>query len=119
MILGVQGLKVLLRFRVFRTLIIVALTKVDRVQPGDHEYWLQTVRDGVDRYFITRLHAPDTKGHAQSWEDDRKDEEKCLTNQPWCHVQKQQRGTENLTEALSKRLADMIKGRFSNITSLN
>jgi hypothetical protein len=107
------------RFHVLRRLIVVALTKVDRVQQGDHEYWLEILKHGGGRYFITRLHAPDTKSRAQSWEDDRKDEEKSLTNQPWCQVQKQQRGTGNLTEALSMRLADMIKGRYSNTIYFN
>ena len=90
---------------------VVALTKVDRVQPGDYGYWLETLRNEEGRYFITRLHAPDTEGQTKSWEDDRKDEDKVLGNQPWCQVAKQQLGTKSLTGALSKRLADMIKKR--------
>lgn len=94
-----------------KVLTVVALTKVDRVQPGDQEYWLDILRNEAGRYFVTRLHAPDTEGQTKKWEDDRKDEEKTLANRPWCLADKRQLGTKNLTGALSRRLAEMIKKR--------
>jgi hypothetical protein len=74
------------------------------------------MRNEAGRYFVTRLHAPDTEGSTKTWEDDRKDEAKILGNQPWCQTEKQQLGTKNLTLALSRRLAEMIKRRYFPLT---
>lgn len=89
----------------------VALTKVDRVQPGDVEYWLRLLENEVGRYFVTRLHAPDTEGLQTTLDEDRVNEKKTLANKPWCSLDKGQLGTKALTGALSRRLADMIKKR--------
>jgi hypothetical protein len=95
-------------------LIIVALTKVDRVQPGDQKYWLDILHQGAGRYFVTRLHAPDIEGDLQkTWDEDRVDENKLLTNTPWCEADRRILGSKKLIRSVGKRLAELIKKRFS------
>lgn len=92
---------------------VVALTKIDRVQAGDQAYWLEILRNGAGRYFATRLHEPDTKSRALKWEEDRAEEMKIFKNQPWCQLpDKRCLGSQMLTRSLSKRLAELIKKRY-------
>src|SRR5438552_12340054 len=98
-----QGLKVLPTVNLAKLLTTVALTKADRVQKSDHKYWLDKIKkDTVKKYFLTMFHAPNTPEKERSWEMDRMEESKVLSNKPWSDVNKTQRGIQNLTEALSK-----------------
>jgi hypothetical protein len=95
-------------------LIIVALTKVDRVQPGDQKYWLDILHQGAGRYFVTRLHAPDIEGNPQrTWDEDREDENTLLSNAPWCKADRRILGSKKLIRSVGKRLAELIKKRFN------
>ncbi len=92
---------------------IVALTKVDRVQPGHWEFWLNILRTEAGRYFVTRLHEPDIEGQVpKTWDQDREAEDKIFNNQPWCKADRSYLGSQKLTLSLSKRLAQMIKKRY-------
>lgn len=91
------------------------LTKADRVQDGDHVYWLDVLKNKLHPlhrgYFVTRLQGPSTKKGIQNWKDARDDEEKLLFNQPWCIADRRRLGTKRLSEALSEALEEMIKKR--------
>ena len=110
-----QGLKVPPTVNLAKLLTKVALTKADRVQKSDHKYWLDKIKkDTAKKYFLTMLHAPNTPESERTWENDRVEEKKVLLNKPWNDVDMAQRGISNLTETLSKILAQMIKARLFN-----
>jgi hypothetical protein len=111
--------ELLVNFQNPQRLIVVVLTKVDRVQVGDQDYWLDLLRKGAGRYFVTRLHAPDTEGRVTTWKQDREEEAKILSNQPWCEREiKRYLGTKNLIQYLSRRLAEMIKKRYVSVSRM-
>ena len=102
--------------RIIRALMVVALTKVDRVEEGNEVKWLQFIAKWGRRYFVTCPHAgPDArrKSKLNGWERDREIEKKILDNEPWnLIVPANQRGIHKLTGAISEGLAEMIKGRL-------
>lgn len=84
----------------------VVLTKADRVEPKDSKYWLDILEsDNTEKYFLTMLLKPkEGKGT--------KDEQTLLRNRPWVDVKSTQKGTKNLTKAISKLLADKIQQKY-------
>lgn len=99
-----------------RVLMIVALTKVDRVEEGNEAKWCQFIEKWGRRCFVTCPHAgPDArrKSKLNGWERDREIEKKILDNDPWrLIVPANQRGIHKLTGAISQGLAELIKGRL-------
>ena len=92
------------------------LTKADRVQEGDHEYWLRVLNKELHSlrrgYFVTRLQGPAERQGNQTWEESRIREAKLLFNQPWCNAEKRYLGIKNLGNALGETLEEMIKARY-------
>jgi hypothetical protein len=99
-----------------RTLMAVALTKVDRVEAGNEDKWIQFIEKWGHRCFVTCPCAgPDARSKTKlnGWAGDRDIEKKILENNPWRRiVPVNQRGIHKLRGALSEFLAEMIKGRL-------
>ena len=82
---------------------------------GEYETWLKILNGNSHHlnlgYYVTRLPSP--KEMALSWEQARQKERNFFQSKdPWCHVDKNRKGTEKLTEALSVKLSQMIGKTF-------
>ena len=111
-----QGLEVhtLSSFQLaMRLRVVVVLTKADRVQPEELKYGLDVLdNDNAEKYFLTMLLKPKEGKEA-------KDESTVFRNKPWVDVKSTQKGTKNLTKAISKPLADKIQQKYHRIYTLN
>ena len=88
------------------------LTKADAVGDGEYETWLKILNGKSHQlnlgYYVTRLPSP--KEMNQTWEQARNRERNFFQSRdPWCHVEKNRKGSEKLTEALSVKLSQMIE----------
>jgi hypothetical protein len=90
------------------------LTKADTVQEGESEQWIKILNNERHilrcGYYATRLPGPNNKEMGQTWEQAREAEKRFFGHKPWSPF-KDRLGTENLTEALSDGLAEMIDAR--------
>jgi hypothetical protein len=96
------------------------LTKADLVEEGDFPQWskvLNNERYILRRgYYATRLPGSSTKDLKLSWEEARNQEKSVFGREPWKQCRDRKRlGIENLTEALSSGLAELIDSRCSRI----
>ena len=89
----------------------------DRVQPGTEDQRLKILRNEEHqirhRYYITRQMAPAQVGHLSSQEG--RIQEKTFFSDPrgpWSSVDQNYIGVENLTNALSKRLSEMVENTY-------
>ena len=82
---------------------------------GEYETWLKIINGKSHQlnlgYYMSRLPSP--KEMTLSWEAARQKERNFFQSKdPWCHVDKNRKGTEKLTEALSVKLSQMIGETF-------
>ncbi|KAA1470484.1 P-loop containing nucleoside triphosphate hydrolase protein [Dentipellis sp. KUC8613] len=99
------------------------LTKVDRIDPGDRDRWLERLRGVVDPlahgWFSTKQ--PDATGLQlnTSWQDAQTQEERFFAKEdPWYSLPREHRdrlGTRNLTRKLSRVLSDLIRQRLPDL----
>lgn len=98
------------------------LTKADTVQSGDHEHWLDILRNKAHRlthgYYVTRQLSPEQIRQNLLWKESRDAECRFFeTQKPWCDEEIDRLGTEKLTQALSMRLSNVIDERYFSISS--
>ena len=100
--------------------IIGVLTKADLVPGGEHDQWLQILRNNGEHrltlgYYITRqLTTEQRQTGFTTLDETGKNEDEYFKDHPvWCRVNESLRGTSNLKEALSRRLAIMIQEMYS------
>lgn len=103
-------------------LISGVLTKADTVGEGEYETWLKILKGKSHQlnlgYYVTRL--PSQKEITWTWEQAREKERNFFQSAaPWCHVDKNRKGTERLTEALSVKLSQMIGETFTPSSRMN
>ncbi|KAG8981461.1 hypothetical protein FRB90_007245, partial [Tulasnella sp. 427] len=93
------------------------LTKVDRIQPGDENRWLQilggeelVLKNG---WYCVKQRGPKELEAGVTWEDAKQQEEEFFaTAEPWCYIQTSLTGRVG-SEALSLKLGKMLSSLVS------
>jgi len=96
------------------------LTKADLVPNGEHDQWLQILRNNGEHrlthgYYVTRqLTTEQRQARFTTLDETGESEDKYFKKHPvWSRVNESLRGTSNLTNALSHHLAIMIQEMYS------
>jgi hypothetical protein len=95
------------------------LTKVDRIQDGDHEQWLSLVQNKVEplanNWFCVKQRSPRELEKGITWEEATKSEDRFFsTKSPWKELQPMYQKylrTTNLVTRLTNLLSDLIDRR--------
>ena len=98
---------------------IGVLTKPDRIPSGDEEHWLRFIRNDAEPlangWFTVKQPGSNDLKSGITWAEAREQEKRFFTSTaPWSSAEtfcQRRFGTQNLTEALSKILSDLIKRR--------
>ncbi|KIO22294.1 hypothetical protein M407DRAFT_216700 [Tulasnella calospora MUT 4182] len=92
------------------------LTKVDRIQPGDEDRWLQIIRGEElvlqNGWYCVKQRGPKELEGRQSWEDAKQQEKQFFsTRAPWCELGSSfaaRVGSEALATKLGRILSELV-----------